>query len=387
VPHEQPWNNSKAPRANNLDFLRLFFASLVIWSHSYPLLRGEANASEPVSRLTRGQTTGGGLAVAFFFIISGFLITQSWFSSRGVGNFARKRVLRLYPGFIVVSAFCAYVAAPLGGAPWGELLHAFSLPRFLMNQALLYLPAVGGAFARHPMPYVLNGSAWTIKYEFWCYGIVAVFGLLGLLKRRALVLAAFALSLAVYALQTNHVISGPLPFENGRTWYLFGDFSLYGRFVPLFLAGSVFFLFREVIPFSPRLAAFCAAGLAAGTVLGQLNPLLPVLGTYLVFFAGFAPFAGERLRDFGRRGDLSYGVYLYAFPVQQLLIHYLPGRLTPPTLFLAALPPTFALAALSWRFVESPFLRRKTSQFRPGASPPAMPASSGGGPAITLPER
>ena len=384
MPHEPPWNNSNAPRANNLDFLRLFFASLVIWSHSYPLLRGEVDASEPVSRLTHGQTTGGALAVAFFFIISGFLIMQSWFSSRSMGNFARKRILRLYPGFIVVSAFCAYVVAPLGGASWGELLRVFSLPRFLMNQALLYLPAEGGAFSRNPMPGALNGSAWTIKYEFWCYGIVAVLGLLGVVRRRALVLGLFALSLVVYTLQTNQVISGSLPFENGRTWFLFGDFSLYGRFVPLFLAGSVFFLFREVIPFSPWLAAFCAAGLVAGTVLGQLNPLLPILGTYLVFFAGFAPLAGGRLRDFGRRGDLSYGVYLYAFPVQQLLIHYLqPDRLTPFTLFLAALPPTFALAALSWRFVESPFLRRKKPGVRVVA-PPAPPVS--GGTAIRLPK-
>ncbi|MDQ2730492.1 MAG: acyltransferase family protein, partial [Armatimonadota bacterium] len=103
-----PWWNEptlgerSATRTNNFDFLRFFFASVVVFSHSY-LLTGRQD--EPFARLTHGQINGGAAAVVFFFIISGFLITGSWVQSGRLGSFVRKRVLRIYPGFIVAVRF------------------------------------------------------------------------------------------------------------------------------------------------------------------------------------------------------------------------------------------------------------------------------------------
>ena len=88
-------------RQNNLDLIRFVLASLVIFSHSYPLTRGYSQGLEPIAGLTGFQADGGTLAVNFFFVISGFLITQSWFASRSCDDFLRKRILRIFPGYIV----------------------------------------------------------------------------------------------------------------------------------------------------------------------------------------------------------------------------------------------------------------------------------------------
>src|SRR5689334_20689842 len=98
-------------RSNNIDFLRFALASLVILSHSYPLVWGN-NTREPFSMATGGQRTGGELAVEGFFILSGFLITRSWYSARSTGDYLRRRALRIYPGFFVAVAFSGLIAAP-----------------------------------------------------------------------------------------------------------------------------------------------------------------------------------------------------------------------------------------------------------------------------------
>src|SRR4051794_5607980 len=103
--------NVSRGRQNNIDFLRFYLAAVVIFSHSYPMLWG-SNNREPVSLATRGQRTGGELAVDGFFILSGFLIARSWMSSRGLGDYLRRRALRIYPGFLGAIAFSALIAAP-----------------------------------------------------------------------------------------------------------------------------------------------------------------------------------------------------------------------------------------------------------------------------------
>src|SRR5262249_44296152 len=99
-------------KSNNFDSLRLIFAVLVIYSHSYPLSRG-SNATEPLSILTHRQTTFGGISVWAFFAISGFLITQSWQRSPNLIKFLKRRVSRIYPAFIVTAILTALIVVPL----------------------------------------------------------------------------------------------------------------------------------------------------------------------------------------------------------------------------------------------------------------------------------
>ena len=157
---------------NNFGFLRFFFAALVIWSHSYTL----AGQSDPVWALS-GQTDGGSIAVDGFFVLSGFLITQSWLQQPILGAFAVKRLLRLVPALLVATIFGAFVIAPLGTTlpladylrspgPW---LHFLGVPL----ARYLFIPDV---FVTNPHPYLLNSPLWSLRYEILCYVLVALLG-------------------------------------------------------------------------------------------------------------------------------------------------------------------------------------------------------------------
>ena len=121
----QPWNINQT-RKNNLDFMRFFFAVMVIFSHSFILING-SNSTEPFWLGSNGQLTGGYLAVAFFFIVSEFLITQSWMNSSGIFSFFRKRILRIYPAFIVASLVCVLFVSALGSTQPAKIFSNFSI--------------------------------------------------------------------------------------------------------------------------------------------------------------------------------------------------------------------------------------------------------------------
>lgn len=358
----QPWRGSEA-RWNNLDFLRFLFAVLVIFSHSYILLQGD-NGREPVVILTRGQITGGYLAVAFFFILSGFLITQSWMNSHGVTGFIRKRVLRIFPGFVGAALFTILIIAPLGSPNPQNMLEGFSPIRFGINTLFLYLPATADVFVNNPVPYALNGSVWTIKYEFWCYLLVAGLGVSSILKHRRLMIGVFAGWWLLNALQLGGVVDLTALPSGGKLGLIFGDWGHYPSFITLFLSGAVFYLYRERIPYSRNLFLVCLGVLAILSAISfGLNLALPIFGAYAIFYVGFHP--AIKMQTFAERGDLSYGVYLYAYPIQQLIVHYTRSHMNPVLLFLSAFALTFVLALASWHFIEKPFLKRKALRALP----------------------
>ncbi len=341
-------------RANNFDFLRLVLAILVIFSHSYPLLRGD-NTTEPFIRLSGGQLTGGGLAVAGFFILSGYLITKSWFQSARLGDYLRRRVLRIYPGFLATAAFCALVVGPVAADRPLDYWRDFSPWQFTKMALTLKGVAVPPVFGTIPL-HAVNGSLWTIRIEFVCYIGVAALGLAGALRRPALVFLAFLGCISLYGLLLHH------GFQIRGDQYAWFDarLGLLLSLISCFLAGMLFYLYRDRITYSASLFAASVLGLAVLAALPGLKCLplaIPVLGGYTFFYLGFLPV--RRLQGFARRGDLSYGTYLYAFPIQQLTLFYLGTGLHPLALFLIATPLTAILATMSWTFVEKPFMRLK----------------------------
>ena len=157
------------PRENNFDLLRFLLAVSVIYSHSYPLTLGADEYAEPMKALSRGRTTIGSIAVDCFFIISGFLITQSWLRSKGFFDYLRRRILRIFPGYIVVLAVCHFVVAPLSGVDVSQTFSGERL-RYLVGRMLtLRYYNEPAAFPTNPYPFAINGSLWTIRYEFACY--------------------------------------------------------------------------------------------------------------------------------------------------------------------------------------------------------------------------
>lgn len=339
-------------RRNNFDFLRFVLATGVVFFHSYVLPAG-TDADEPISRLTHGQISGA-TAVFGFFLISGFLVTKSWQGSRDAGDYLRKRVLRLYPAFVVVSLFCALIAGPLGADNVGEYFRHLSPLKFVAYMLLLVGPYLPPVFLHLPLPNAVDGSFWTLRYEFECYLLIALLGVAGLLARRSVVLIVFVALLALHVVQ-NHA---PHPILPDRDWHLLGNPARWSELIVYFFAGSVFYLYRERIGYSRLLAMICLVLLAALCLFSQaLDVVFPLLGAYLLFFVAYSP--RLRFQNFGKYGDFSYGVYLYSFPIQQLLIQYAGRNLHPLVLFAVSLVITVCLAALSWHWVEKPCLRLK----------------------------
>jgi peptidoglycan/LPS O-acetylase OafA/YrhL len=337
---------------NNFDFLRLVLATLVILSHSWSLLLGGLEY-EPLKRMSHGQLDSGGMAVNAFFILSGFLITQSWLRASGWVDFLTRRVLRIYPGFLAAAIISALVAAPLLEPDPGSYWRSLQWPTFLMGLADLRLQI--------PQTALVNGSFWSIRFEFLCYFAVIALGLSGLLGRRVLTLGALMLSLAALAAQETFGVR----IRGDRLAWLLGEASCWPKVSANFLAGVVFYLYRDRVVLSSRGAWTAAAALAAATFQpwARILPVgFPVLGGYLLLHAGYLKVSW--MHDWARRRDLSYGMYLYSYPLQRLVVRWFAPSLGTPTIvvtpiliLLASLPMALACALASWYVVESPAMR------------------------------
>jgi len=341
-------------RGDQFNTLRLTFASAVLFSHCFELIdRGRIH--EPLDRLFH-TFTAGDLAVDGFFALSGYLILQSWISDPHPGRYLARRALRIYPAFLIVTLLCGLVLGPIFG---GGAAHYFGQLRsldFTVGALLLREPVVPPVFIDNPYSDV-NGSLWTIQYEFMCYVIVLVAGLLAR-NRRALWwmlwLAALALnSLAGDALEQ-------IRFPGSRL--LLGDEpASFVRFLGFFGSGALCYLHRDGLRLRAAPAALCAVALVLSLFSeGAARLVLPTAGAYLLFWLAFRPAADSALHRFVQRHDLSYGMYLFAWPAQQILIRMLHLRSAWALLPLASAA-AVGLGFLSWRWVERPFLALKPS--------------------------
>jgi peptidoglycan/LPS O-acetylase OafA/YrhL len=349
------WQHQTGIGRNNLDFVRFVLAVAVILAHSYALLQG-SDAGEPLMRATHGQITFGGLAVDWFFVISGFLIVHSWLRNPSIVEFLKKRVLRIYPGFIGALFFCTFIAAPLASpSVRRDFVNAVRLPQLIPNAAILRYVDPNGVFLSNPM-HAVNGSLWSIPYEFWCYIGVVLLGLSGMIRKPTLIGGWFIFTIlgSLYFV-IRHYTPGW-----GRIFpVVFGDPSQWARLLPFYMAGVTFYLFRNRIGFSRLVALGCALLLIAGAAIPVwgVTLLLPTAGTYFLFWFAFEP--RIRMENWARFGDFSYGIYVFAFPIQQLLIMKLGTHISPWYLFALATPLCILAGIISWHLIERRFLKLK----------------------------
>ena len=332
------------PRNNALNAWRLIFATSVILWHTWPLTGHEIPA-RPVTQLLSQVGVDG------FFAVSGYLITSSWMRNPQPRIYFTARALRILPGLWVCVLITAFVIAPISvliqhgsiaalmksGAP-----AAYVLNNGLMN--VLFYPGIDGTPRNIPWPGVWNGSLWTLAFEAGCYIVVALLGVAGLLKYRWTIPAAFALTFlatAVFGFPAFAMSTIP---------------QMISRFAVMFAAGALIYRYQDKIPARWSLVALCGGIVLLSGLLPNYRVLGAIPLAYLVIISG------ALLKRPNLRNDLSYGVYIYAFPIQQLLVIIGLGTLGVIPFFVLATLVTLPLAAASWFLVEKRALVFKKSR-------------------------
>lgn len=353
-------------RDNNFNLVRFLAASLVIYEHCYPLALGlDAHGErrfdgEWLHEVSGGALSCGGLGVAIFFVISGFLVGRSLDRGAGLAAFARARALRIYPGLWINVLLCALLLGPLLStlAP-AAYFSSPGLAGFLLrNLSMLSIPPASylpGLFEDNPYPGLVNGPLWTLPWELCMYLSLALLGLCGLIRRRRLLGTAILLLAALYF--------ACLLFLN-ELHLSFVLFSVI-HFSALFYTGVFFYLYRERLPCNAAtLWGSAAALLLVLVTIRQHQRLIALVPPLMGIFAlSFALVPKGALLAFNRLGDYSYGLYIYAFPIQQALVLLLPG-MSPLRLLGLCFPLALLAALLSWHLVEKRALalKRETAQ-------------------------
>lgn len=350
--------DAMARPSNGFAAVRLALALAVVVSHAFSVTTGRVEA-EPLHAWT-GFTLGEH-AVNGFFAISGFLVTMS-FVRRGARDYAAARALRIVPGLVAAVLVVALAVGPaMTTSGLRDYLHAPELRVFLLRTltTLKSTAPLPGLFQENPLRFAM-GTVWTLKYEVFCYVAVLLAGAAGLLRGRgpSLVVAA---GLFAALLVTNLFLPNA---SLGTTTTL--------RLAFVFAAGAVLHQWRDAV----RLSWLAAAALAGLAALAARTPAYPALlygaSAYGVLVMSLCPSLARPVLDL--REDLSYGVYLYGWPIQQTLRALYPGA-GSLVLLLVSLPLSLGVAALSWRLVERPALRLKARAMGPATLRTIEPAA------------
>lgn len=341
--------NALRGRHNNFTLLRLLAAFAVLYGHSYDLSLGRPGADPVTQNVIYHYWLNSlpGLAVALFFVSSGFLVCGSYLQRDDLAAFGKARFLRIFPGLLVSVLFCIFIVGGLTTklAP-GHYFPAPSTWNYFATNVTLLDPiqyGLPGVFEDNPIPSSVNGSIWTLEIELKMYVLTALAGALSILKRRMLFNVLCAAVLLGYAIHSKGAFILMPPNAN---WHLGAHFFL----------GMLLYVNRDRVPLNiPFAITFCILSLLIrGLPFSFL--LQYVSFAYLVLVLALHP--RLRLPSIDRFGDISYGLYIYAFPVQQSIAHLYPG-VSPLKMLLSATLVTTALAILSWRWIEEPALRRK----------------------------
>jgi peptidoglycan/LPS O-acetylase OafA/YrhL len=349
-PSPKTLNDLLVKGGNSFGFLRFALAATVILSHAIPL--GGFGREQITART---QETFGSLAVSCFFVISGFLITASYISQRSLSRFLWHRILRILPGFYACLLVTVLLFAPIQCLIENGSLDGYwvGAQQFLNANKLLAMRQyhIGGLLSHHPHPNAWDGSLWSLIYEFKCYILVAILGFFGVLNlARPVVTLLFLTTLGLYTTESMY------PGGVGKIVPIYADGWML-KLTAYFLAGMVAYLYREHIVLSPRLALGSAAAIVVSlSGCPQAYPLLAVITVpyLLLYLAAVLPWP-----NFDKRADISYGVYLYGFSVQQLLVTFGFNSLGYWPYAIISLIATIPFGLASYYFVERPMLRLK----------------------------
>jgi peptidoglycan/LPS O-acetylase OafA/YrhL len=339
-------------RRNSLNAIRLGLALIVVVSHAWPL---GGYGDDPVI----GKTTLGHLAVFAFFAISGYLITASRTHST-TGRYLWHRFLRIFPAYWVCLFLIATTFAPISYALENGTLRGFPIADAglyaVANSALRVMRGyIDGTLTTAPYSTSWNGSTWTLAFEFACYLIIAALFLIRALTPKIMtaIFAACALLLCVESFAPGFVPDFQQDFIQV---FNTGDVVRFLTVFTPFVAGSLLYMVRDRVPVSPFLAAVSAVILVTGLL--YVEDPSGVIGLPLAYLCVWLAIKLP-LHNLTGRADFSYGLYIYAYPVAQVLAAAGVNDLGLPIYLTITLIVAGALAVLSWYLVERPTMRHK----------------------------
>lgn len=340
-------------RDNNFDLLRLLAAWAVLVSHSYALV----GRDQPLHQF---GTSLGNVGVLVFFAVSGLLIRRSWEYDPSPRDFWAKRALRLVPALVVTALLTAFVLGPIvTSASMATYVASWETWAYPLRLTLMvpFGAELPGVFDDNVYAGAVNGSLWSLPVEVFAYAMLAGLGTVGLLSRRWVVTA-----LAVASLGWAAWWEPTMPEAVGS-----------GYVLAAFAVGAAAYTWRERIllawPVAVALAALCTL---TGWGPAPLRVVTwTVAAVYLAYWFAYAvPRVGRFMTRFG---DASYGLYIWAFPVQQTVVQVVGNDANPWLVIGIATPVVWLLAVASWRLVERPALRHKP---RPTAGGTVGPEAS-----------
>lgn len=208
---------------------------------------------------------------------------------------------------------------------------------FVVKNALL-IPGkmqftLPGVFDILPYPSIVNGSLWTLPYEMSMYVVIAICGVVGILKSRVFSVIALSVPIILYGIS------------------IYESYTV--RFAAFAAIGMLAFIFESTLLLSTRMVLVACVLFSVSVTFGLVELSQLIFCGYIILWLGYVP--GGAIRRFNLMGDYSYGMYIYAYPIQQTLIQNITG-LTPAALFASAFALTLPVAVLSWYFVESKVL-------------------------------
>ncbi|RZL46162.1 MAG: acyltransferase [Pedobacter sp.] len=317
---------------NNYNLIRLFASLMVIFGHSFVLFN-PFGAKEPIEYFLKSDYTGS-LAVIVFFFFSGIYITHSYINSQSNIRFIIMRIFRIWPAFLMCLFLTVFIFGPILSTNSNYLFEPETYRYLFKNGTLLFvtIDKLPGVFINNYLPFIVNGSLWTLPIEVRCYGVLFIAGTLGCFKRPYILII---LIIMIFIFWDNHIFNA----------IMLGLAT--SKLLLIFLFGSLSYIYKEQIILDYRIAFLMIIICIVSYLLLYSETILYITLIYSLLTIG----ASNILKKIKIPGDYSYGIYIYGFLVQQIFAFYFPSLSSYKSMFFT-IPITILIGILSWHFIE-----------------------------------
>lgn len=323
----------ESTRSNNLNLVKFIAALFVIISHAYPLCKG-AEYNDILSDLSRNSIAFGSLAVAIFFMSSGFFVTKSLLKSKDSKKYLHNRFIRIFPPLWFTLIVCILVCGLFFSTySLGKYFLSSDFFKYCLNFILIPIHNLPGVFMNNIYPGVINGPLWTLPIEFVCYLVLLLAYKLNLVNKKSYKYVALLVIVAFVGINL-------IPL------------SIKGYIQPCFLFfwGSFYWIYRDKITMNNTYFLISLVAFVLLIVLGYGQVASFLFVPYLTLYIAFClPQCNNRLASLG---NLSYDIYLCGWPIQQMIISLFGGSMLVGMNILISIPLSILVGYITYSLVE-----------------------------------